>query len=97
MLSKTIGLKALGELYDSLLDLGIMMDIETLKYEGQWPSSIHKSAILMSFLRYMTSLMILLKCLHNSLFGPVVDKLLYLAIELTNSSSENSFQVVVFY
>jgi len=35
MLSKTIGLKALGELYDSLLDLGIMMDIETLKYEGQ--------------------------------------------------------------
>ena len=31
VLSKTIGQKVLEESYDSLLGLGIMMDIETLK------------------------------------------------------------------
>jgi len=35
VLSKTIGQKALEESYDSLLGLGIMMDIETLKCDGQ--------------------------------------------------------------
>jgi len=35
VLSKIIGLKALGELYDSLLDLEMMMDVETLKCKGQ--------------------------------------------------------------
>jgi len=34
MLSKMIGLKALEELYDSLLGLGIIMDVETLKFNG---------------------------------------------------------------
>ena len=34
VLSKTIGLKALEELYDFLLGLGMMTDVETLKYEG---------------------------------------------------------------
>jgi len=35
MLSRIIGLKAFGELYNSLLGLEIMMDVETLKYDGQ--------------------------------------------------------------
>jgi len=35
MLSKTIGLKALGEPYNSLLGLEMIMDIETLKCAGQ--------------------------------------------------------------
>jgi len=35
VLSKTIDQKALEELYDFLLGLGIMMDIETLKCDGQ--------------------------------------------------------------
>ena len=34
VLSKMIGLKALEESYDSLLGLGIMMDVETLKFNG---------------------------------------------------------------
>jgi len=34
VLSKTIGLKALEELYDFLLGLGMMTDVETLKCEG---------------------------------------------------------------
>jgi len=35
VLSKMIGLKALGESYDFLLCLGMMTDVETLKYESQ--------------------------------------------------------------
>ena len=35
VLRKTIGLKDLGELYNSLLGLGITMDMEVLKWEGQ--------------------------------------------------------------
>jgi len=35
MLSKTIGLKALGEPYNFLLGLEMIIDIETLKYAGQ--------------------------------------------------------------
>jgi len=34
VLSKTIGLKALEELYNFLLGLGMMTDVKTLKYEG---------------------------------------------------------------
>jgi len=34
VLRRTIGLKVFGELYDSLLDLGMMMDVDTLKYKG---------------------------------------------------------------
>ena len=35
VLSKSIGLKDLGESYDSLLGLGITMDVDVLKWEGQ--------------------------------------------------------------
>jgi len=35
MLSRTIDLKALGELYEFLLGLGMMMDVDTLKCKGQ--------------------------------------------------------------
>jgi len=34
VLSKTMSQKALGELYDFLLELEIMMDMETLKYNS---------------------------------------------------------------
>jgi len=35
VLSKIIGQKVLGESYDFLLGLEIIMDVETLKYDGQ--------------------------------------------------------------
>jgi len=35
VLSKTMGLKALGELYDSLLGLGMIMNVKTLKCTSQ--------------------------------------------------------------
>ena len=56
---------------------------------------MHISAILINFLRHAISLTILLKCLHNNLSSPEVDKLLHFAIELMNSFSENSFHLIV--
>ena len=38
VLSKIIGQKVLGESYDFLLGLEIIMDVETLRYDGQWPN-----------------------------------------------------------
>jgi len=35
VLRRTIGLKDLGELYDSLLGLGMIMEVDVLKYNGQ--------------------------------------------------------------
>jgi len=35
VLSKIIGQKVLGKSYDFLLGLEIIMDVETLKYDGQ--------------------------------------------------------------
>jgi len=95
VLSKTMSLKALGKLYDSLLGLGIMMNIETLKCTSQWPSSKHVSAILMIFLKHALFLMILLKYLYDNLSGLGVNKLLYLSMELMNFASKNGFQVIM--
>ena len=95
ILSKTIGLKALGEPYNSLLGLEMIMDIETLKCAGQWPSSKHASAILMIFLKYILSLIILLRCFHDNLSGLEVNELLHWLMEIMNSTSKNGFQVIV--
>ena len=89
VLSKIIGWKVLEKSYNSLLGLEIIIDIETLKRDSQWPNSIHVLAILISFQRYLTSLTHLLRCLHNSLSGPEVNELLHFAIVLINFSSEN--------
>ena len=89
ILSKMMSQKALGESYDFLLGLGIMMDIETLKCDGQWPNLIYVLAISMSFLRHATSLTHLLRCLQNNLSGPGVDELLHFVIVLVSSSSKN--------
>jgi len=35
VLRRTIGLKYLGELYNSLLGLGIIMEVDVLKCDGQ--------------------------------------------------------------
>ena len=84
-----MGLKDLKELYNFLFDFGMIIVIDILKYEGQWPSSKYVLAMLMILFRYALFLMIFLKYLHERLFGSRVDKLLYLVIELMNSSSEN--------
>jgi len=46
----------------------------------------------MILFKHTLSLIILLRCLHDSLSGLEVDELLYLAMELINFSSENRTQ-----
>jgi len=84
-----MGLNALGESYDFLLSFGMMMDDEFLKCEGQYSNSKHVSVILMIFFRYTESLMMILRCLHDSLLGPEVDELLHFMMELMNFTLEN--------
>ena len=89
MLSKTMGLNALGELSNSLLGFGMMMDVEVLKCESQYSNSKHTLAILMIFLKHTESLTMILRCLQDSLSEPRVDELLHFMIELINSTSGN--------
>ena len=96
VLSKTIDQKVLEESYDSLLGLGIIIDVKTLKCNSQWPNSIHILAILMNFLKYAASLTILLRCFYNNLSGSGINELLYFMIALINSSSENKLYLVTF-
>ena len=86
--SRTISLNA-------LLGLGIMIDDNVLKWDSQWPNLMHVSAILIRFLRHVTSLTIILRCLQDSLLGPEVNELLYFTIKLVNSSSENGFHLMI--
>ena len=97
MLRKIMCLKALGKLYDSLLGLGMIMKVETLKYVSQLPSSKHVSAILIIFFKYILLIIILLRYLYNNLSGLEVHELLYLLIELINYASENKYYVIVYF
>ena len=89
-----MGLKVFGVLYNSLLDLGIMIDIDVLKYNGQYPNSIHILAMLIILLRYSISLMISLICFQDSLSGPEVKSLPYLSIAKRSSSLKKEDHLV---
>jgi len=91
-----MGQKVLEESYDSLLGLEMIMNVETLKCNSQWPNSMHTLAILMNFLRYAASLIIFLRCLYNNLSSLGVDKLLYFIIALINFSSKNGLHFITF-
>ena len=92
VLRKMIGLKALGVLYNSLLGFGMIIVIDVLKWEGQWPNSKQVLAMLTILLRKPLFFIIHLRCFYNSLFSLRVKKLLYLVIELMNSFLENKAQ-----
>jgi len=49
MFQKIIGLKVFGELYTSLFGLEIMIDVDILKYKGQYPRLIYALVILIMF------------------------------------------------
>ena len=87
-----MGLNNFGESYNSLLGFGMMIVIEILKWEGQWPSSKYALAMLMIPFRHTLSLMMFLRCFYESLLGSGVDKLLHLAMESINSFSEKGAQ-----
>jgi len=49
MLKRIMGFKVFGELYTSLFGLEIMIDVNILKYKGQYPRLIYVLVILMMF------------------------------------------------
>ena len=83
-----MGLNFLEVLYNSLLGLGIMMDEDVLKYDGQYPKSIHTLAIFIMLLRHDKFLIISLRCLQDSPLGSEVKSLLHLQMDNKNSSFE---------
>ena len=61
--SSTIGLNIFEISYEVLLGLGIMIDLNVLKCDGQCPKLIHVLAIFIRLLRYELLLIVTLKCL----------------------------------
>jgi len=73
----------------------MMIDDDVLKYDGQWPKLIYALAMLMKFLRYEVSLMIILRCFQDNLLGPGSNKLLHLAIKLLSSSFKKGIHFII--
>jgi len=91
---RTMGLNIFGVLYNSLLDLGIIIDVDVLKCNGQCSNSIYVLAMLMILSRYSISLMISLICLQDSLSSLGVESFLNLSIAKRNSSLEKEDYLV---
>ena len=86
--NRTIGLNISEVLYNALLDLGIIIDINTLKCKGQCSKLIHALAIFKILSRHAKFLMISLRYFQDNLLGLGVKLLLYLLIANKNSSSK---------
>ena len=61
--SSVIDLNIFGVSYKALLGLGIMIDVNISKYDGQYSKSIYALAILIKLLRHELLLMMTLRCL----------------------------------
>ena len=83
-----MGLNILGVLYDVLLGLGIIIDVDTLKCEDQCPKLIQALTIFRTLSRYAECFKISFRCLHDNLSSLEVKSLLYLLIADMNSSLE---------
>ena len=81
----TIGLKALVVLYDALLGLGMIIDIDSLKSWGQYPTEIHALAMFTILPWHVLSKTRCLMCLHVTWSGPGADAFEYLAMVSINS------------
>ena len=84
----TIGLNIFGVSYKVLLDLGMIINMDVLKYDSQYPNSKHVLAMLINLSRHSESLIIFLICHHDNLSGLEVESLLYLSIAKRNSCFE---------
>jgi len=83
-----MSLNILGVSYDVLLGLGIIMDIDTLKYEDQCPKLIQALAIFRTLSRYAKFFKISFRCLYDNLSSLGIESLLHLLIANINSSLE---------
>jgi len=64
MFKRTIGQNNLGNSYDILFGFGMIINNKDLKYNGQYPRSIHALAILIIFFKQSISLTTALRCFH---------------------------------
>jgi len=62
-----MGLNVLEVLYIALLGLGMMMDVDSLKWDGQCLKLIYALVIFMILTRHTKFLVIALKCLQDNL------------------------------
>lgn len=83
---RTIGWKDLGELYDILFGFRIIIEIDTLKCNGQCPRLKQALVILIMKVKYELLLIILLRTFQEILSSSEADKPLYLLIAALNSS-----------
>jgi len=65
VLSRTIGQKDLGVLQDSLLGLGMMMELAALKWKGQYSRLKHALAMFKIFTKQLLSETKGLRCLQE--------------------------------
>ena len=86
---KIIGLNIFEVLYEALLGLGIIIDVDVLKCDGQYLNSKHTLAMSINLSRHSKSLMVSLICHYNNLSSPEVKSLLHLSIAKRNSCFEN--------
>jgi len=93
--NRKIGWNILGESYKVLLDLRMMIDNDILKCDSKYSKLIHMLAMLTKFFKYILSLTIALRCFQDILSRLGIDKLLYLAMEILNSSLENRAHIIV--
>jgi len=88
MFRRTISLNILGVLYEVLLGLGMMIDVDILKCNSQYPNLIYILVMLINLLKHSKSLMISLRCFQDNLSDSGVKSLLHLYIAKMNSSFE---------
>ena len=93
MFKSTIGQNDLGELYDNLFSLGIIIDIDVLKCKDQCLKLIQALAMLIIKFKHISSLIICLRNFHKILLGLGADELLHLLIASLNSSFEKGFHL----
>jgi len=84
----------LSELYKVLLGLGMMINNDILKYNSQYSKLIYILVMLTKFFKHVLSLMITLRFFQDILIRLDIDKLLQLAIELSNSLLENKAYII---
>ena len=86
---------SLEKSYTDLLGLGIMIVVEVLKWDSQYPKSIQVLAISISLKTQSSFLIMNLIWFQVNLSGPGADELLHFSIALINSCLEKGFQLLI--
>jgi len=92
VLSNIIGQKNLGESYNDLFDLEMIIDVNDLKYKGQCPKLIQTLVMLIMEIKQSLSLIIHLRIFHKILSGLGADESLHFLMAFLNSSFKKGFQ-----